>query len=40
MKQTLDACQNGSNIISGTPSILQDVETEFSIGINIWMEHA
>ena len=31
--------QNWRDIISGTPAILQNVETDWAIGVNIWMEH-
>ena len=35
----LNACQYGSHVVGWTPSVLQDVQAEFSGSIDIGMEH-
>ena len=35
----LNACQDSSNIIRGTPSILQDIQTELPSTVHVRMEH-
>jgi len=35
----LDRSQNGRDVVSGTPLILQNVQANAAIGVNIGMEH-
>jgi hypothetical protein len=39
VQETLDAGQDRSNVIRGAPSVLQDVQTQFSVCIHVWVEH-
>lgn len=39
IQQTLHTRQDRSDIISRTPSILQDIQTEFSVRVDVWMKH-
>lgn len=39
-KKALNTGQNGGDIISRTPSILEYVKTEFPIRIDVWVEHS
>lgn len=40
MEEALDRGEDCSNVVSGRPSILEDVETEFAACIDIWVEHS
>ena len=35
----LDARQHGGNVVCGTPSVLEDIETELAGGVVVWVEH-
>ena len=39
MQQTLNTRQNRRDVISRTPPVLQDVQTQFAIGIHVGMKH-
>lgn len=39
VQQTLYARQDGGNVVRRTPSILQDIEAEFAIGVDVWVKH-
>jgi hypothetical protein len=36
----LDAGQDCSNVVRRTPAVLEDVQTELSVVVDVWMEHA
>lgn len=40
MQQTLDTSQNRRHVVRGRPPILQNVQTEVSIGIDVGVEHS
>ena len=40
MKQALDGSQDGCDVVGGAPPVLENVETEFTGGVHVWMEHA
>ena len=40
MQEALNGCEYRGDIIGRRPSILQDVETQFSVRVNVRMEHA
>lgn len=35
----LNACQDSCNVVGRRPSILQNIQTEFTGSVHIWMEH-
>lgn len=40
MQQTLNACQDSSNVVRRAPSILKYVQAKLAIGVDIRMKHA
>ena len=39
IKQRLDTCQNGGYIVSGRPSILEDIQAQFPGAVDIRVKH-
>lgn len=39
MQQTLNARQDGCDVIGWRPSVLQNIEAQFSVGVDIGVEH-
>lgn len=39
MQQTLDRSQDGRDVIRRRPAVLQDVEAQFSVGVDVGVEH-
>lgn len=39
IEETLYASEDGGNIVCRAPSVLQDIETQFSGTVYVWMEH-
>ena len=39
VQETLDARQDGGNVVGGRPAVLQDVQTELAVGVNVRVEH-
>ena len=35
----LNTGQHGGDIVGRTPSVLQNVQAQFSSGVNVWVEH-
>lgn len=38
-EETLDTGQYGGDVVDGRPLVLEDIQTDFSIRIDVWVEH-
>lgn len=39
VEERLDGGEDGGDIVGGTPAVLEDVETEISVGVDVGMDH-
>lgn len=40
MKEGLDGSEDGSDVVSGRPAILENVEAELAVGVDVGVEHS